>query len=207
MATTQSSSKESIDNRTRRACEGCMVVVPKGGGSGMFDVYSANDGHNKIYTVDLREERCICPDHHHREAECKHIRRVKLGLEIMPVPEEIELDGCLVDTRERYGADIDPNDLIDAHTPNSTVQEAVATDGGQLVETDTDTEIIDAGDDGEILDDSDAEQPAYTYHREPPEQGGEEYARCADCGYEILTKYGVHTLGHADGCSNGGEDR
>lgn len=49
------------------------------------------------------------------------------------------------------------------------------------------------------------EQPAYTYHIEPGAQGGEEYARCTDCGYEILTKYGVHTLGHADGCSNGCE--
>jgi hypothetical protein len=44
MATTTHSRQESIGNRTRRACEGCMIVVSFGGGSGLFDVYSATDG-------------------------------------------------------------------------------------------------------------------------------------------------------------------
>lgn len=43
-----------------------MVTVPHGGGSGLFDVYSATDGTNEIYTVDLREYRCTCGDDEHR---------------------------------------------------------------------------------------------------------------------------------------------
>ena len=43
----------------------------------------------------------------------------------------------------------------------------------------------------------------FTYHIEPPEQGGERYARCTDCGREILCCIGEEKLTHADGCSNG----
>lgn len=154
MATTTHSGKEpsGIDNRTRRAAEGCMVTVPHDGGSGRFEVYSATDGHNEIYTVDLRAETCDCADHKHRRPEdgCKHIRRVKLGLGLMAVPAGIELDGCLVDTRAKYGVDPGSTAPIKARTPDSSGQEAGAvptavTDGGQLIE---------APDDGVILDDS-----------------------------------------------------
>ena len=94
MSTTTPPSQESIDAeptaelRTRRACEGCMVVVPEGEGTGIFDVYSANDGKNETYTVDLKAETCECGDYKHRQPPggCKHIRRVKLGLGLMPLP-------------------------------------------------------------------------------------------------------------------------
>lgn len=49
MSPTTPTSQESIDAeptaelRTRRAAEGCMIVVPEGDASGLFDVYSAND--------------------------------------------------------------------------------------------------------------------------------------------------------------------
>jgi hypothetical protein len=66
MEPTTPTAEESIDKRTTRAATGCMVTVPHGGGSGLFDVYSATDGTNEIYTVDLREYRCTCGDDEHR---------------------------------------------------------------------------------------------------------------------------------------------
>lgn len=46
------------------------------------------------------------------------------------------------------------------------------------------------------------DKPDFTYHIEPPEQGGEKYVRCEHCGAEILTKLGgKENLEHVDGCS------
>lgn len=170
MSKSESKAENGIDKRTRRACTGCMVVVPHGHGTGLFDVYSANDGKNTIYTVDLREERCTCPDHMHREVECKHIRRVKLALGISHPPAGIEIDDVLARSRAKYGADVDPNRLIDAEPTR-----AVATDGGR----------------------------AYTTHREPPAQGGKEYARCTGCEREIVPVDRFEQLTHANDCPNG----
>ena len=130
-----------------------MVVVPEGDASGRFDVYSANDGHNEIYTVDLRTATCECGDYEHRNPAggCKHIRRVKLGLGIIPLPVGIDPDGCLIDTRTKYGVDVDEaacTSVSEAHPPDSGGRKAVA-DGGQLIE---------APDDGVILDDDDDEE-------------------------------------------------
>jgi hypothetical protein len=160
MSTTTPTSQESIDAeptvdpRTRRACEGCMVVVLHGDASGIFDVYSATDGHNEIYTVDLRAETCECGDYEHRQPEsgCKHIRRVKLGLGIMPLPAglDIEIDGALAHDREKYGID------VDAHPPDSSGQEALA-DGGQLIEPPDDGVILDDDADEEEEKDTDEE--------------------------------------------------
>jgi hypothetical protein len=153
MSTTKATTENGIDKRTKRACEGCMVVVPEGDASGLSDVYSATDGKNEIYTVDLRAETCGCADYKHRQPAggCKHIRRVKLGLGIMPLPADpsIDVDGALEHDREKYGVDVDPEPLEPtAHTPDSSGQEAVA-DGGQLIE---------APDDGVILDEEDDEE-------------------------------------------------
>lgn len=41
-----------------------------------------------------------------------------------------------------------------------------------------------------------------TYHIEPPEQGGKRYARCTDCGREILCCIGEEKLSHREGCSH-----
>ena len=108
-----------------------MVVVPEGDASGRFDVYSANDGHNEIYTVDLRTATCECGDYEHRNPAggCKHIRRVKLGLGIIPLPVGIDPDGCLIDTRTKYGVDVDEaacTSVSEAHPPDSGGRKAVA---------------------------------------------------------------------------------
>ena len=43
----------------------------------------------------------------------------------------------------------------------------------------------------------------YTYHVEPPEVGGERYARCEGCGRELLTSLGgAAKIPHADSCPN-----
>ena len=164
MSTTTPTSQESIDAeptvepRTRRAIEGCMVVVPEGDTTGLFDVYSANNGHNEIYTVDLREGRCTCPDAEYNLADeeaCKHERRVKLALGIMDLPADptIEIDGVLAHSREKYGA----SPASGAHTPASAGGDttpaagkaAVATDGGQLIEAPDDGVILDSQEDDE----------------------------------------------------------
>jgi hypothetical protein len=65
------------------------------------------------------------------------------------------------------------------------------TDGG------TDAIVV-AGDDGEILD----EDPTYTYHYEPAEQGGQRYVRCERCGAECIPA-NPDRLAHFDGCPEG----
>lgn len=109
-----------VDPRTRRACEGCMIVVPRRNGSGQFDVYSANNGTNKTYAVDLRAETCSCPDFERREPAggCKHVRRVKLGLGLMAVPEgaDLDLDSALIRDRAKYG--VDPEITVHIENPD-----------------------------------------------------------------------------------------
>ena len=41
----------------------------------------------------------------------------------------------------------------------------------------------------------------FSVHIESPEQGAKEYARCTDCGREILTEIGIEKLSHPADCS------
>lgn len=51
--------------------------------------------------------------------------------------------------------------------------------------------------------DTKAESDApYTYHVEPPEQGGERYVRCEGCGREVIPADPDRLL-HTDECPNG----
>lgn len=69
--------------------------------------------------------------------------------------------------------------------------EAVLADGGE--------EIIDAGDEGEILDEDENEDgPEITVHYESYEAGGERYHRCSGCGAE--TVFGRGQLLHGERC-------
>jgi hypothetical protein len=79
--------KNGIEKRTRRACTESMPLVAHGEGTGMFDVYSGENGEH--YVVDLAGEhdRCTCPDvQHNLEAgeRCKHARRVRLEFGLAP---------------------------------------------------------------------------------------------------------------------------
>lgn len=148
-----------IDARTRRACEQSMTVVPHGGGSGMFDVYSASGGE---YVVDLRDGVCTCPDYVHREPEggCKHQLRVKFELGILEppaglrsehsAPTDVEL------ARKRRGLDQDPEpepvELSIEETAAAFVRHSeartVATDGGRDLEDDADADACENGEIG-----------------------------------------------------------
>lgn len=97
---------------------------------GLYDVVSQS---GKSYTVDAREGHCTCPDHEYRDVRCKHIRRVAFETGEEPVPVCVDIE----ELPDDFGAHID-------ETPRIPV-----TDGG----------IIDAGDDGEILGDTD-ERPS-----------------------------------------------
>ena len=144
-----SSTENGIEPRTRRACEESMVVVPHGGGSGMFDVYSESGGE---YVVDLRDDVCSCLDFTHREPAggCKHIRRVRLelGIEDVPAgvrdehaaPTDVELArrrrGIGVEENENESgreSEPEPEPEIEVE-PVEQAARAVVTDGGQLLE-------------------------------------------------------------------------
>jgi hypothetical protein len=125
MSANETHGNESIEPRTERALTECMTVLPDGG-----DVFTVVGEHGGTYAVDRREGRCTCPDHQHRRARCKHLRRVAFATAARPVP---------------AGVDVDPH--LAEHTDASP--QVVATDGG------SDGGIIVAGDDGEVLDDSD----------------------------------------------------
>lgn len=184
MSTTKATTENGIDNRTLKAATGCMIVVPEGDGSGQFEVYSANNGVNKTYTVDLRAETCECPDHEHRAPAggCKHIRRAKLSLGIMPVPVGVELDEALVHDCAKYGVDPEPAVNTPVSAGEHTASEAIATDGGQLLES----EPVISGP-----------------HMEPAElSNATTFWRCEDCGRESIRKQDTERAAfHAAGCS------
>jgi len=120
-----------FDDRDARALTECMSVLPEGGD--IFEVVGENGG---TYRVDAREGRCTCPDHKHRNARCKHKRRVAFATGERPVPAWVKVSA--VDSH------------LGEHTngqPYSTAEELfLATDGGDIIEAD---------DDGEILTDDD----------------------------------------------------
>ena len=84
------------------------------------------------YRVDVREGRCTCPDHEHRDARCKHIHRARVALaarRFRPTPSPLW-------TRTRTSARTPPGPAV------------TTADGG----------TVEAGDEGEILtDDSSAD--------------------------------------------------
>jgi hypothetical protein len=124
-----------VDPRDARALTEYMTVLPLGG-----EVYSVTTESGSEYRVDARTGRCDCPDAKHNlptddgREQCKHSARVAYATGERPVP-------AWVDTEA-----VDPD--LGAHV-DATPQVA-ATDGG----------IIEAGDDGEILDDEPASDDA-----------------------------------------------
>lgn len=165
-----------LDERDVRALTQYLTVLEDvGRAAGAEDLYLVVSESGKEYLVDARTDACECPDHEYRDATCKHRRRVAFATGERDVPTWVSDDDVAGDLGEHVDA-----------TPRQA-----AADGG---------EIIVAGDDAEILDES----PGYTEHVEPAKQGGERYVRCEGCGRELLVALGgKENLVHADGCPNG----
>ncbi|AGB17395.1 hypothetical protein Halru_2824 [Halovivax ruber XH-70] len=83
------------DELAVRAATEAMIVVSKA--PGMFDVYS---GETAIYTVDLRQGACECPDAMYRGRECKHQIRVKQALGEESIPDGVRIDPTLARRHE-----------------------------------------------------------------------------------------------------------
>lgn len=128
--------RESIDleSRAERALTECMSVLPKGG-----DVYIVvGENQNGEYRVDTRAGYCTCPDYEYRDVRCKHIERVAFATGERKVPDAV--DGI----DPQLGANVDRDGADEGTTPD-----AVAADGGQVLETARD------GDDSRDADESD----------------------------------------------------
>lgn len=104
-------------------------MLPEGG-----DIYTVVGQHGSTYTVDAREGRCTCPDAEYNldpDEACKHELRTLVATGDLAIPEWAERD--LVD--DHLGEHVDGE------------RHVVAADGG--------TEIVDASDEGQILDEDD----------------------------------------------------
>jgi hypothetical protein len=94
---------ESVEPRTRRALER-VVTVTNTDGTPITDdetptivaVHSGNSG--REHRVDVREVRCTCRDHRHRDATYYHIWRARFALGTEPVATET-LAACDVHSR------------------------------------------------------------------------------------------------------------
>ena len=145
-ASSTENSIERIEKRTRRACEEAMVVVPHGGESEMFDVYSET---GSKYTVDLRDGVCECGDFIHREPQggCKHQRRVRIELGIDDVPHGLRSEHAAPPdvelARRRRGIQSDSQSLSPdrdgSPAPNNVKEQATQAvrampDGGAVID-------------------------------------------------------------------------
>lgn len=115
-----------LDDRDVRALTEYMTVL--GGDGDVYTVVGENGGGE--YQVDSRKGRCTCPDHQHRSARCKHIRRVAFATGDESIPAWIDHDSLDSQLGEHVDGEV----------------HFAASDGG-----------IAAADDGEILDDTEEE--------------------------------------------------
>jgi hypothetical protein len=120
---------DELEQRDVRALTECMTVLPDGAGTDLYTVIGQHE--NGEYRVDARTDRCTCPDHEYRDARCKHARRVAFATGAEPIPAAVDRDA--VDSELGAHVEGEPRFL--------------ATDGG--------TEIVDAGDEGELLEPAD----------------------------------------------------
>jgi predicted nucleic acid-binding Zn finger protein len=125
---------DSIDPRTERALTEPLTVLDHDETpveSRETTVVTVTSHSGKTYDVDAASGACSCPDARHREPEggCKHVRRARVALGREPVA-----------ARTIRALEVDPQ--LGANAPGPRV---ATSDGG----------IIDAGDDGEIIDDDD----------------------------------------------------
>lgn len=80
-----------LDERDVRALTEYLTVLDDlgraCGADGLYLVVSQSGGE---YLVDARGGACECPDHEHRGARCKHLRRVAFATGARPVPDGVD---------------------------------------------------------------------------------------------------------------------
>lgn len=126
MSTENAARQEATDQRTLRAATEAMCVY-RADEPGEFRVLSAS---NNTYTASLIEGTCTCPDFERRGESlpngCKHLQRVEQEAGIREIPDEA-------------GPRADVRVMIAARERVAARRAGVATDGGQLVESETET--------------------------------------------------------------------
>jgi hypothetical protein len=135
MSDNTTEASESIAPRTRRALSEPLSVVSLDGTpveSRDETIVMVVSHSGETYHVDAEAGRCECPDHEYRDARCKHIRRARVALGLQPVDSQVLVS-------------VDVDATLGANAPGPVV---ATPDGG----------IIDAGDDGEILDEEESEE-------------------------------------------------
>jgi hypothetical protein len=162
-----------LDDRDVRALTEYLTVVPEAPG-----LYTVTSQSGREYTVDVETGACTCKDAEYRDPKggCKHARRVRYETGERALPASLDREGL----PRGFAAHVD-------ETPR-----VAATDGG----------IVDAGDEGVILEEEPL--PEITRHRESYEQGGARYWRCEGCGSETI--YGRDRILHREDCPRARED-
>jgi hypothetical protein len=120
-----------VEPRTRRALERVLTVthtdgtpIREGESPTVVSVHSGNSGRER--RVDVREGRCTCPDHEHRDSVCYHIRRARFALGTEPIATET-LAAC----------------DVHSHFASNAPGPVVATSDGGLIGGETDEETDD----------------------------------------------------------------
>ena len=163
-----------IDRRTERALAEPLTVLDHDEtpvDDADTTIVTVTSASGSTYDVDVRAGACSCPDARHREPEggCKHVRRARVAL-----------GRDVVDADTIRALDVD--EQLGAFAPGPRV---AVSDGG----------IVDAGDDAELVDDTDAdtERPAdcdcVAFHDDAAlpcwpcwRDGFDEPHPCAPCG-------------------------
>ncbi|WP_157573418.1 SWIM zinc finger family protein [Haloplanus natans] len=146
-----SPSVTTLDDRDARALSECMTVLPEGA-----DIYTVVGENGGTYTVDADAGRCTCPDAEYRDANCKHRRRVAFATGERPIPAWVDTDA--VDPQ--LGAHVDGPRWECDHGRTHCAESAGARDDAVrcsdcTAEVVADGGVIEAGDEGELLDEDD----------------------------------------------------
>ena len=163
MSTNDLTQLESIDTRDARALTQYLTVLDDVGRARHApELYLVVSESGSEYLVDTRGEgACECADHRHRDARCKHLRRVAFATGEREIPPWVDTEAL----DEQLG------DHLDA-TPANT--ENVATDGGTRTVRDASegAEIVGVG--GYDLEDVDGGVLVYKPEHEYREHLGRE---------------------------------
>lgn len=129
------------DARARRAREERMVVTAVGGG-----IYEVATPSGNVYQVDLEGGRCTCPDHQFRRTQCKHLRRVAMGVTDNRVPAPGQREATCADCGQTF--------FTEESTPDPVYcEDCTLSPGDPVVDRETGSLLIVADSTGERASD------------------------------------------------------